>query len=103
MSLTFTPDDVGKTVESADGKVLGVVAAVDQTTAYVEPDPGVTDSIKAALDWHGDSESVVPLAGDAVREISDDAVTLEAEFPEKSITSADAGGDGGERDGGADR
>ncbi|SDR27432.1 hypothetical protein [Natronobacterium texcoconense] len=95
---TFSPDDVDKTVESAAGDPLGAVVDVDDETAYVEPDPGVTDSLKATLDWEGSGEAI-PLADDAVRKITDDAIRLEAEFPEESLDTGDEGERSEERDG----
>ena len=47
---TFTPADIGTTVESAAGDTLGSVVEVDDETAYVAPDREVTHSIKAALE-----------------------------------------------------
>ncbi|MFC4439764.1 MULTISPECIES: prolipoprotein diacylglyceryl transferase [Natrialbaceae] len=93
MSPTFTEDDIGKTVESASGENLGVVIAVDSGTSYVEPNPGVTDSIKAALDWEGDADDAIPLADDAVDRVTDETIRLEAEFPTESITTGDTDDD----------
>lgn len=87
MSPTFTADDAGKTVESADGEPLGVVDSVESETAYVDPNPGVTDSIKATLNWGDESEETVPLTDDAVTEITDEAIRLDTAFPEESLTS----------------
>ena len=95
---TFTADDVGKTVETANGEALGAVVSVDDETAYVDPNPGLADSTRAALDWQGDAEAAVPLTDDAVAEVTDEAVRLEAEVPEESITSAETDdSDGGDR------
>ncbi len=88
VSPTFTTDDVGKTVESAEGEALGIIESVDDETAYVEPDPGVTDSIKATLDWETRPGDAVPLPDNSVRRVTDDAVELESSFPEESISSA---------------
>ncbi|WP_049928991.1 hypothetical protein [Halopiger goleimassiliensis] len=96
---TFTPDDIGKTVESDAGDALGAVVEVDDETAYVDPDPGVTDSIKAALDWDGSLETTVLVTDDAVAEITTDAIRLEAEFPEESLI----GGDAAEAESGTER
>ncbi|EMA37825.1 glycosyltransferase [Halobiforma nitratireducens] len=91
---TFTVDDVGKPVESASGDILGTIVDVDDETASVEPDPDVVDSGRAVLGW--ESDDVIPLAADAVREITDDAVRLEASFPEETLEpSHEAGGDTG--------
>ncbi|APW96939.1 hypothetical protein CHINAEXTREME_03765 [Halobiforma lacisalsi AJ5] len=90
---TFTTDDIGKTVESASGDPLGTIVEVDDGTAYVEPDPDVRDSSKAALDWEGSHEAI-PLADSAVTEITADAVRLESAFPEGSLEPSDVAGGG---------
>ncbi|MFP8951661.1 hypothetical protein ACLI4Z_01635 [Natrialbaceae archaeon A-arb3/5] len=87
MSPTFTDDDVGKAVEHADGESLGVVVAVEPETAYVDPDPAVTDSIKAVLDWGSESTGAVPVSDDAVERVTDDAIRLSSSVPSESITS----------------
>ncbi|ADD05617.1 aspartate-rich protein [Natrialba magadii ATCC 43099] len=87
MSPTFTDDDVGKAVESADGDSLGIVVSVEPETAYVDPDPGTTDSIKAVLDWGSESEGAVPVTDDAVERIMDDAIRLSSSVSAESITS----------------
>lgn len=80
MSVTFTEDDVGKTVENADGEEVGIVAAIERETAHVEPNPGILDSIRAALGWESDTSDTVPLDEDAVREVTDDVVRLEGDL-----------------------
>lgn len=99
MSPTFTTDDVGKTVESAAGEALGIIASVDDETAYVEPDPGATDSIKATLDWESSPGDAVPLPDDSVHRVTDDAIRLESTFPEESITSGTTDDDEGSDEG----
>jgi len=74
MSLTVT-DDVGKPVESADGETLGSVAA-DAERAPLDPEPDMTDSITAVLDWEPASGDIVPLEDDAIDEVTDDTVRL---------------------------
>lgn len=79
MSPTFTDDDVGKRVENANGEEVGVIAAIDGNTAHVDPDPGITDSIKAALGWESGSEDTLTLDAAAVSQISGNTVRLEGE------------------------
>ncbi|MCU4974784.1 hypothetical protein OB955_18860 [Halobacteria archaeon AArc-m2/3/4] len=83
MSPTFTDDDIGKTVENANGEEVGVVAAIDGDTAHVDPDPGITDSIKAALGWENDPEETLALQASSVTEITRDVVYLEGESPDQ--------------------
>lgn len=88
MSPTFTEDDIGKPVETAEGERLGTVADTDPETAYVEPAADAADSTSAALDWDRDVTEPVPLTDDAVTEITDDAIRLEAGFQAESIVTA---------------
>lgn len=76
MCPTFTADDIGKSVETADGESLGVVAAVDPETAYVEPNASAADS---------GGEDAVPLADGSVERVTDESVRLEAGFPVESL------------------
>ncbi|QCS41670.1 hypothetical protein [Natrinema versiforme] len=108
MSPTFTDDDIDKPVESADGETLGTVATIDGETAHIDPEPDMTDSIKAVLDWEPASGDIVPLESDAVDEITDDAVRIGAAFSAESVepddeSAAEAGnGRSDERDGGSE-
>ena len=72
MSPEFTDDDIGKTVVNADGEEVGIVADVEHGTAHVEPDPGVTDTIKAKLGWGGADEDAYPLQEGSVSQVTDD-------------------------------
>ncbi|GAB3041342.1 hypothetical protein [Natronobiforma cellulositropha] len=78
MCSSFTPEDVGKTVENAEREAVGVVAAVDGDVAYVEPTPSVADTIRAALGWELEPDDALTLGSDDVREITADAVVLES-------------------------
>ena len=55
---------------------VGTVATVENDTAYVETDPGVTDSILAALGREQDAENTVPLSEEDIYEIADDGIYL---------------------------
>ena len=91
MCPSFTSDDVGKRVENANGEQIGIVGAVDPGLAYVEPDPGVTDSVKAALGWKPEQEDAIALEEAAVSEITDEVVRLREEFvdPAEEMDGAD--------------
>ena len=77
MSPQFTDDDVGKRVVNADGDEVGMVADVEHGTAHVEPDPGITDSIKATLGWSDSGGDTYPLQEEAVGRVTDDEIHLE--------------------------
>lgn len=74
---TLTEEDVGKRVETTAGTRVGTVAAINGETVYVEIDPRARDSIKAAFGWQRDRDDVVPIAGEDVREVTDEAVRVE--------------------------
>ena len=79
MCARFTDDEVGKTVVNANGEEVGMVTAVEHGTARVEPEPGITDTIKAALGWEGTSEESYPLQEAAVDRITDEEIRLSGE------------------------
>ncbi|ELY55761.1 hypothetical protein [Natronolimnohabitans innermongolicus] len=91
MSPTFTDDDIGKSLESADGDRLGVVVDIDRETAYVEPTPDAADATRAVLDWDESATEAVPVTDDAVTEIGDDAIRLEGAFDAESVTAGSTG------------
>ncbi|SIR88919.1 hypothetical protein [Natronorubrum thiooxidans] len=80
MISEFTDDDIGKRVVNANGEEVGLVADVEHGTAHVEPDPGITDTIKAKLGWGGTDEDAYPLQEDSVAQVTDDAVHLESDL-----------------------
>ncbi|MFA9501202.1 hypothetical protein ACERIM_00300 [Natrinema sp. H-ect1] len=90
MSPQFTDDDVGKDVVNDAGDEVGMVVDVDHGTAHVEPDPGITDSIKATLGWTDSGEDTYPLQEAAVGHVTDDAIHLEGD--RSSGRSAGTGG-----------
>jgi len=73
----ITDDDQGKRVITEDGDEVGVVSEVRGGTAYVEPDPGMMDSIKAKLGWGDADEDTYPLDNDDVMEVTDDRIRLQ--------------------------
>lgn len=79
MSQPVSEDDVGKRVEGGSGMAIGYVVAVEDGTPYVETDPDLTDSIKAALGWSGDESDAVRLDTDAVVDVTDDVVRIRTE------------------------
>lgn len=79
MTATFTEDDLEKAVENANGEVVGTVTVVEDDAAHVEPNPGVVDSIRAALGWRGSHDETVTIHDDAVDEITGETIRLESE------------------------
>ena len=90
MSPTFTDDDVDKPVVDGSGDEVGVVASVEGDVAHVRPSVDAVDSIKSSIGWEGVTDERRPLDAGAVREITDETVRLEGEFPMSGGDSTDA-------------
>lgn len=85
MSTALTDDAIGKTVVDAQNQEVGVVTATEHGTARVEPDPDLTDTIKATLGWEDADKETFPLQKDAIATVTDDEVWLKYErHPETS-------------------
>ena len=73
---TITKADEGKRVLNTDGSEIGRLVDVENGRGYVEPDPGITETIKAKLGWGSRSENAHPLDEGSIEKITDDAVYL---------------------------
>lgn len=89
MTNQITDDEVGKRVVDANGEEIGMVTAVEGGTAYVEPDPGVTDSIKAMLGWTDVGDDAFALEATAVETVTADAIRLSSEDRIRGGTTTD--------------
>jgi len=76
--MEFTEADEGASVFDADREKFGVVTEVRDGTAYVEPDPSLTEEMKAKLDWgsHEADEDAFALKDDWVEAIEDGEILL---------------------------
>lgn len=77
MCADFTEDDEGKRVVNVEGDEIGVIETVEEGTVHVNPDPGVTDTIKSKLGWGDSDEETYQLDEERVESIADDEVRLE--------------------------
>lgn len=78
--VELTEEDEGKTVVRGDDSV-GRVVEVDHGTAYIDPDPGITDTIKSKLGWgERESEDTYPLQEASIESVTDDEVRLEGDL-----------------------
>lgn len=66
----------GKRVIDDSGETVGLVTEVRGDTAYVDPDPGITDRVMARLGWDEAEESDYPLTEDQIERVTDDEVHL---------------------------
>jgi len=80
MPSELTSDDEGKAVVSGD-ETLGRVVDVEHGTAYVDPDPDITDTIMSKLGWSDETarNETYPLSGESVVEVTTDEVRVEEE------------------------
>ena len=76
MVAEITEDEEGKSVLSSDGEEVGVVIDVQYGTARVEPDPGLTDELKARVGFGDTDEESCPLQEERIKTITDDEIRL---------------------------
>lgn len=76
MASKLSERDEGKTVVNADGEEVGMISAFRGGTAYVDPDPGIADSVRSKLGWSDVDDDDYPLANDHVETVTDDEVRL---------------------------
>ena len=74
---TITADDQGKRVVNATGDEIGMITEVDGDVAYVDPNPGLADTISSKLGWSDADEEDFELHSDQVRTVTDKEVRLE--------------------------
>ncbi|MFC6731815.1 MULTISPECIES: PRC-barrel domain containing protein [unclassified Haladaptatus] len=74
--VTFSDSDVGKRVVDSRGEEIGMVAAVREGVAYINPEPGVFDKLQAKLGWEDQDEETYPLRTGHVDRITDDEIHL---------------------------
>jgi hypothetical protein len=72
----ISEDDEGKRVVNSTGKKIGMVKAVKNGRAYVDPSPGIADSIRSRLGWGDPDEDDYELESGRIADISDDEVRL---------------------------
>ncbi|WP_394742832.1 PRC-barrel domain containing protein [Natronococcus roseus] len=77
MCARFTDGDEGKRVVNAEGDEIGIIETVENESASVNPDPGVTDAIRSKLGWGDSDEESYELAERNVETVTDDEVRLD--------------------------
>lgn len=65
----------GKHVVNAAVKI-GLITAVRDNTAYVDPDPGMTDTLKAKFGWDEVESDDYPLQASDIDRVTDDGVHI---------------------------
>lgn len=72
----LTGEDEGKTVVDANGEAVGIIEEVRGGTAYLDPEPGIVDRIKARLGWGDADEEDYALKEENIGRVTDDEVEL---------------------------
>ena len=73
-----TEDDEGKPVIDPEGETVGMVTEVRAGTAYVNPSPGITDTIRSKLGWGSADEDDYQLDSDRIDAIMDYEIRLKS-------------------------
>lgn len=73
---TLTEADEGKEVVNSDGDMIGRVVKVEHGKAHVDPDPGLTDTIRSKLGWGDDDQDDYVLNTSSIERVSDDEIHL---------------------------
>lgn len=76
----ITEEDEGKSVVNSTGEKIGMVTGVKSGTAYVDPDPGITDSIRSKLGWSDIDQDDFALQADRVETVTDDEIRLKGDL-----------------------
>lgn len=76
--MEFTAEDEGSSVFDADREKIGVVTEVRDGTAYVEPEPSLTEEFKAKLDWgnHEADEDAYALRAEWIEQVEEGEILL---------------------------
>lgn len=76
----ITEDDEGKAIVDSTGHEIGMVTEVRSGTAYVNADPGLTDTIRSKLGWTDANEDDFTLQEDRIQTVTDDEIRLKESF-----------------------
>ena len=76
MQHNLTEEDEGKKVVDSSGDEIGIVSGVRGGTAYVDPNPDLTDSIKSRLGWGDVDQDDYPLDDSQIETVTDDEIRL---------------------------
>lgn len=79
VTSTVSPDDQGKVVVDESGEEIGIAARIEAETVYVDPEPGLTDRLKARLGWHSEAEDEYPVDAEQIRSVEGDEIVLRSE------------------------
>lgn len=76
MTHNLSEEDEGKNIVDSNGETIGMVSSVESGTAYVDPDPDLTDSIKSKLGWGDVDQEDYKLQDSQIDTVTDDEIRL---------------------------
>lgn len=77
MVRKFIPSDTGKDVIDPQGERIGIVAEVEEQTAYIEPIPPITTRIRRRLGLGEGETETFPVSQERVASIEGEEIHLE--------------------------
>lgn len=80
MDHDLTAEDEGKDVLNYAGERIGIVSSVRDGTAYVDPNPDLTDRLRSRLGWDNVDQEDYRLDGDQIASVTDDEIHLESDL-----------------------
>lgn len=78
--MDITDDDEGKRVVNQRGDEIGIVKEVRGGTAHIDPDPGLTDTLKSKLGWGDTDQDTYPLQEGMIEEITHDEIRVSGQM-----------------------
>lgn len=79
MQHDLSEDDEGKTIVDSHGEKIGMVSEVRGGSAYVDPDPGMTDSVKTRMGWGDADEDDYQIESSRIDSVDDDQIRLRSD------------------------
>lgn len=73
---TISREDEGKPIVDAQGNAVGMVEEVSGGKAYVDPEPGLVDRLKARLGWGKADEGDYTIDEENIERVTDDEIEL---------------------------
>jgi len=77
---TLTSEDEGKFLVDVEGEQLGIITAVEENTAWVDPEPGLGEAVLAAFGWTDKGEDDYTVEGDVVDTVTGEEVRVDADL-----------------------
>ncbi|HET7323563.1 MAG TPA: PRC-barrel domain containing protein [Halococcus sp.] len=80
MSTEITEEHEGVSVFNAEKRRIGIVASVENGTAYVNPDPSIVEEFGAKLGWETGEQETHPLDAEQIATVADDEIILRGDL-----------------------